>query len=185
MKRLLKIFLVMFKIGFTTFGGGLVMIPQMERDYVHRYGWVSGEDIVDVFAVAQSLPGVIAVNSSILIGYRIAKVKGAVAAVLGAVLPSLLVLIGVAVAYDAFITAPAVLGALRAVRASVVALLCSAAWGMRRKALSDRWFSCAVALAAFALALFTRVNVIFIIVGGAAAGVLRWLIRRGRGRARA
>lgn len=180
MKQLLKIFLVMFKIGATTFGGGLVMIPQMSRDYVERYGWISEEDILDLFAVAQSLPGVIAVNASILVGYKIAKIKGALAAVLGAVLPSLIVLAAVAVFYDIFITNPAVLGALRAVRATVVALLFSAALGMRKKALADRWFSVALALTALALAVFTPVNVILILLGGALTGLVYGLLRGGK-----
>lgn len=180
MKQLLKIFLVMFKIGATTFGGGLVMIPQMSRDYVDRYHWISEEDILDLFAVAQSLPGVIAVNASILVGYKIAKVKGALAAVLGAVLPSLMVLAAVAVFYDLFITHPAVLGALRAVRATVVALLFSAAFGMGKKALVDRWFSIALAVTALVLAIFTPVNVIFILLGGALAGLVYGYLRGGK-----
>lgn len=180
MTQLWKIFIVMFRIGLTTFGGGLVMIPQMSREYADRLGWIRKEEILDLFAVAQSLPGVIAVNASILVGYKIAKVKGAVAAVLGAVLPSLLVLMAVAVWYERLIEHPAMLGALRAVRGCVVALLFCVALDMR-KALKDRVFSAAIAAAALALALFTSVNVIWVILGGACAGLLYGGLRRGRG----
>ncbi|MCL2031314.1 MAG: chromate transporter [Oscillospiraceae bacterium] len=187
MKQLLQIFTVMFRIGLTTVGGGLVMLPQMTREYADRRGWVSRDELFDLFAVAQSLPGVIAVNASILVGYRLAKIKGAAAAVLGAVLPSLLVLIAVAVWYDRFIDNPFVLGALRAVRGCVVALLFCVSLDMRKKAFpdgkaGDRLFSIAIAAAALALAFLTRVNLIWIILGGAAAGLLYSAARRKGGR---
>ena len=178
MKQLLQIFVVMFRIGATTFGGGLVMIPQMSREYADRRGWVSREELLDLYAVAQSLPGVIAVNASILVGYRIAKVRGAAAAVLGAVLPSLLILMAVAVGYDRFIGNPAVLGALRAVRGCVIALLFCVTADMRKQALADRAFSVAVAIAALLLAFLTPLNVIWIILGGALAGLIYGAARR-------
>lgn len=170
-KKLATIFAVMFRIGLFTFGGGLVMIPQMARDFVEKYGWLKEEEIVDFFSVAQSLPGVVAVNASILIGYRLAGVAGGIVAALGAILPSFLVLIVVTIFYEAFITSPVVLGAMRGVRAAVTALLFYTALRLRKGALTDV-FCWVLFLAAAAVALFTDVNVVLLLLGGAALGVL-------------
>ena len=182
-KKLITIFLVMFRIGLFTFGGGLVMIPQMSRDFVKKYGWIKEEEIVDFFSVAQSLPGVIAVNASIMIGYKLVGVVGGLVAALGAVLPSFLVLMGVTLIYEAFITNVIVLGVLRGVRSAVVALLFYTALKLRKGALLDV-FCWAVFIVASVLALFTEINVVFILLGGALLGVIVTLcfpVLRGKG----
>ena len=178
--KLIKIFLIMFRVGLFTFGGGLAMIPQMSRDF-KKQGWLEEEEILDVFSVAQSLPGVMAVNASVLIGYRLLGVAGAAAAALGAVLPSLLVIMGVTLVYDKFITNPYVLGALRGIRAAVVALLFSVAVKLRKNALNSI-FSFLLFAAAAALAWFTKINVVFLLLGGAAAGLLYMLCFTRRGK---
>jgi chromate transporter len=177
LKTLLVIFTTMFRIGLTTFGGGLVMIPQMTRDFVDKHHWVDKDEILDIYAVAQSLPGVIAVNTSIILGYRLAKLRGALVATLGAVLPSLLILMLVAVGYDTFIENPAILGALRAIRATCVALLFNAAFSMRKAVWSDKWFSIVLTVTVLALSLFTDINVIFLILGGGILGLGYSLLR--------
>lgn len=77
LKKSLKLFWVFFRIGAFTFGGGYAMIPFIEREIVDKHHWIESEDIVDIFAIVQSVPGVIAVNSATFVGYRIAGFAGA------------------------------------------------------------------------------------------------------------
>lgn len=174
-----KIFTVMFRIGLFTFGGGLAMLPQMSRDFVERRGWINESDIVDIFAVAQSLPGVVAINTSVLVGYRIARLPGAIIAAVGSTLPSLLVLSLVTVVYDAFVTNPYVGGALIGIRAAVTGILLTTVLKLAYKPLQNVWGVC-LFLAALALSLFTDINVIWILLGAMLTGLLRYFWNRNR-----
>ena len=176
-KKLIKLFFVMFRVGLFTFGGGLAMIPQMGQDFSDKYGWLKKEELLDFFSVAQSLPGVMAVNASIMIGFRIAGVVGALVAALGAILPSFMVLAVVTLFYQAFISNPIALGVMHGVRAAVAALLFYTALTLRRNALTNAlcWVLFVVAAA---IALFTDINIIFLLLGGALTGIILTLTRR-------
>ena len=90
---LLTLFITFFKIGLFTIGGGYAMIPLIEREVVERKGWISREDFLDLLAIAQSAPGVFAVNISIFIGYRMRKSIGSIFCALGTVLPSIIIIL--------------------------------------------------------------------------------------------
>ena len=94
--NLLHLFWTFFKIGATTFGGGYAMLPIIKHEVVERNSWISDEEFVDVVAVAQSVPGAVAVNSSIFIGYKVRGYPGAFAGMLGTVLPSFIVILLIA-----------------------------------------------------------------------------------------
>ena len=175
-KMLFSIFLTMFNIGAFTFGGGLSMIPQMTRVFVTKKRWVEESEIVDMFAVSQSLPGVIAVNASMLIGYRLCGFAGAMAAALGAILPSFIILIGVTVFYQEFLHNEIVRGVLRGVSAAVVALLFSAAWGLRKKSLTGL-FGLVIFAIAMVLILWLDVNPIWLLLGGGGAGLAASIVK--------
>ncbi|MDR0325830.1 MAG: chromate transporter [Oscillospiraceae bacterium] len=179
MKKLWQIFATMFYIGLFTFGGGLAMLPQMKRVFVQKRGWVTEEEIVDYFAVSQSIPGVIATNTSVMIGYRMAGTAGALCAAFGAVLPSFLVLIAVAVFYQAFVAHPVMIGALRGISAAVVALLFYTVWGLRKTTLRGI-ADVLLCLTAAALLLLLGVNPVWVILGGLAAGLFRAVFRARR-----
>ncbi|MGL5616661.1 MAG: chromate transporter [Sarcina sp.] len=89
-------FLSFFKIGAFTFGGGYAMIPIIEKEFVENKNWISKEEFMDSLVIAQSIPGPMAVNCSVFVGYKVGKIKGALAAVLGTVLPSVLIILLVA-----------------------------------------------------------------------------------------
>jgi len=182
MKKLFQIFSTMFFIGLFTVGGGLAMLPQMTRVFVRKRGWVTEEEIVDYFAVSQSVPGVIATNTSVMIGYKLAGTPGAMAAVLGAVLPSFLVLIAVTVFYQAFITNPVMAGALRGVGAAVAALLFYTVWGLRKSSLRGV-VDILLCLMAAALVFVLNVNPVWIILGGFLLGIARAIVRAKQGAA--
>lgn len=95
----LHMFNVFFKIGLFTIGGGLAMIPLIRDEFVERQGWIDDKDITDVLAIAQSLPGVIAVNSATFLGYRLAGIMGALVCTIGVVLPSFLIIFAIAMLF--------------------------------------------------------------------------------------
>ena len=176
--RLWKLFWVSLKLGAFTFGGGYAMIPLMQKEYVDNNHWIEESDILDMFAIAQSVPGVIAINSSILIGYRVAGVAGALLAALGVTLPSLISIMLITLIYHAFIENPIVLAAMRGIRAGVVALIISAVVKLKKGGITDIW-QWAMAIIAFLLVVFfAQIQVILLIVAGGVIGYLISLIRR-------
>ena len=117
-----KIFLVFAKIGAFTIGGGYAMIPIIQAE-MSRRGWISEEDLPDIVALSQSAPGVMAVNISIFAGHRLRGFKGSVAATLGSILPSFLIILGIAIFFTAFKENPWVERAFRGIRPVVIALI--------------------------------------------------------------
>src|SRR5574344_458682 len=98
----LEAFSIFFKIGLFTIGGGYAMVPLIQNEVVDRKKWISKEDFIDLLAIAQSAPGVFAVNIAIFIGYKLRKKKGAVVMTLGTVLPSFLIILAIAIFFQQF-----------------------------------------------------------------------------------
>ena len=121
----LKLFISFFKIGTFTFGGGWAMIPLIEREVVDKQNWIKREDFVDALAIAQSLPGVLAVNISILIGNKLRGLKGCLMATLGTILPSFLIILAIAIWFVQTYDNPVVERIFKGVRPAVVALIVS------------------------------------------------------------
>ncbi|MCC3143919.1 chromate transporter [Halanaerobium sp. Z-7514] len=122
-KRLLKMFLTFFKIGLFTFGGGLAMIPIMEKEFVDKQGWVDKEKFVNAVSITQTVPGAVAINMSIFFGYNIAGFAGALVAALGIALPSFLVILTIALVFRNFNDYLIVQNILKGIRPAVVALI--------------------------------------------------------------
>lgn len=93
----LKLFTTFFKIGMFTFGGGWAMISIVQRDVVDKNKWLTNEEFLDLITVTQSLPGILAVNMSVVIGDRLSKMKGSLAAAFGTILPSFLIILAIAI----------------------------------------------------------------------------------------
>ena len=121
----LKLFISFFKIGAFTFGGGWAMIPLIEREVVDKQNWIKREDFVDALAIAQSLPGVLAVNISILIGNKLRGLKGCLMATLGTILPSFLIILALAIWFVQTYDNPVVERIFKGIRPAVVALIVS------------------------------------------------------------
>lgn len=147
------------------------MIPQMSRVFADKKGWVTQEEILDYYAVAQSLPGAVAINTSILIGFRLEGAAGAYVAAFGSVLPSFIVLIPVTIFYQAFITNEIMLGAMRGIRAAVVALLFSTVWKLMRGSVKN-WLGAVLAVSAAVLTFALDINPVYLLLGGAAIGII-------------
>lgn len=102
MKKLVELFVSIFKIGAFTFGGGYAMIPLIEEEVVKNKGWLSKEEFVDILVVAQSLPGALAINTSIFLGYRISGITGAIVALMAVIMPSFFIILIIAVFFMQF-----------------------------------------------------------------------------------
>jgi chromate transporter len=116
------LFITFVRIGAFTIGGGYAMLPLIHREVVDR-GWMSKEEFIDLFAVAQSLPGVFAVNISIFVGYKLKKLTGSVICALGTILPSFLIILAIALFFTQFRENEWVEKAFKGLRPAVVALI--------------------------------------------------------------
>lgn len=121
--RLLTLFLTYLKIGTFTIGGGYAMLALVQREVVDRYGWLDEKEFLNMMALAQAAPGLIAVNSAIFLGYRLAGWRGVAACVAGAVLPSFVVILLIAMFFSQYKTLPAVEAVFSYIRPAVVALI--------------------------------------------------------------
>ena len=172
MKKLIELFTGMLSISAFTFGGGFVIISLMRRKYVDQLHWVSEQEMMDMAAMAQSAPGAIAVNAAVLLGWRVAGFCGMLCAVLGTILPPMVVLLWVSVFYRVFSTNVWVAHALSGMQAGAAAVVCDVAitltGGVARMRSPLR---IAVMAGAFVLALF-GVNTLWIILGAAGTGLV-------------
>lgn len=179
LKTCLTLFLTFLKIGAFTFGGGYAMIPIIEKEMVEKHKWIKSEDILDIFAIAESTPGPIAINSATFIGYKIGGVFGSFCATFGVVLPSFTIISIISLVLREFSDIKAVQYAFNGIRAGVLALIIKALVSMYKKAPKDI-FSYVLMGTSFILAAFTEINVIFVIIGCGAAGLIKSLIIKRR-----
>ena len=171
-KLLIEMFITFFKIGAFTFGGGYAMIPLIEREVIDNKGWIKNEEeIIDVFAVAESIPGAIAINSSTFVGYKIAGRKGAIVAACGVILPSFITITVIAAFFTRFQDNPIVKAAFMGIRSTVVALILMAAIKVGKKAIKDK-FSVLITIMTVILVLVLDIHAIFAIVIGAMGGLV-------------
>lgn len=170
-KKLLEIFIAFFKIGSFTFGGGFAMIPLIEKEVIDKKGWIKEEEIIDIFALSQSIPGAIAINSATFIGYKIDGKKGAYAATLGVVLPSFFIITLIAAFFSKFQDNPLVLAAFKGIRPTVVGLIGLAAIKIAKNAIKDKWCALITAVATILVLVFD-IHAIVTIIGGALIGII-------------
>jgi chromate transporter len=170
-KLLIQIFWAFFKIGPVTFGGGYSVIPVIENVIVEKRQWLAKQEAADVLAITQSIPGAIAINSATFVGFKLARVPGAVAALLGILLPTLLIVLGLGVVYSQIQDNPKIEAAFKAIKATIVALIVYAGIKLWKSAVLDKTTLAAVVVTA-ALIIITNLNPIIIIIGGAALGIL-------------
>ncbi len=123
------------------------MIPLIQREVVDRRGWIDEEEFLNMIALAQAAPGIIAVNSAIFVGYRIYGWRGLIATTLGAVLPSFLIILAIAIVFRDFRDQPAVEAVFRGIRPAVVALIAAPLIKMA-KAAKISWLTALIPLAA-------------------------------------
>ena len=157
-----ELFLVFMKIGAFTIGGGYAMIPLIKNELDKRK-WIGEDELPDIIALAQSAPGILAVNVSIFAGYKIKGLKGSIAATLGSILPSFLIILAIAMAFTNFKDNPTVISIFKGIRPVVVALIASPMISMARK--SDKtWRAWSITGASLLAVSFLSVSPIYIIL---------------------
>lgn len=168
--RYAQLFLSTFRLSACTFGGGFVIIPLMRKRFVEELGWIDEQEMLDLTAIAQSAPGAIAVNASILVGYRVAGALGALLTVLGSILPPLIIISVISLFYQAFRANVVVNMAMAGMLGGVAAVILDVVVNMAKTILKQRrLLPLLVMLGAFVAVRYFSVNIIFIIL---ACGVI-------------
>ena len=158
----LQLFWTYLKIGTFTLGGGYAMLPLIQREVVDRQGWLDEEEYLNMIALAQAAPGLIAVNSAIFIGWRIGGWRGVCGAVLGAVLPSFLIILAIAMVFQDWKEQPAVEAVFKGIRPAVVALIAAPLVKLARSA-KIGWSTAFIPIAAALLIWQLHINPAWII----------------------
>lgn len=182
MKRLLQIFFAFFRIGALTFGGGYSMLPMLQKETVDKTGWIRENQLSDYYALAQCEPGLIAVNMAVLICRPLFGVAGAIAAVLGVVMPSLLIILLIAACLGGAAHLVWLEHAFSGIRVAVAALVIQAVVRLLKNGVVDK-ATAVISGVAFVLLLLDVVNPVLIILAAALAGIgVRRFSQRRRGK---
>lgn len=172
-KVLWKLLLSTLYISAFTFGGGFVIITFMKRKFVDELHWIDEDEMLDLAALAQSSPGAIAVNAAILVGWRVAGFAGMLVAVVGTIVPPMLILAVISFFYQAFATNRYVSLVLKGMQAGVAAVILDVVCGLGAKVLKTKKLVLyLVMVAAFVATVVFNVNVIYIILAAAGIGIL-------------
>jgi len=172
-----QLFASFFRIGLFTIGGGLAMIPLLDRIAVREKKWFDEEEMMDCIAVSQSLPGVVAVNMATYVGKRKGGFAGALLATLGVILPSFLIILAIANILLRVGDNPYLAGAFTGIKAAVCGMILATVIRLGKNNLKDA-FGWIIALAAFVLIVFLQVNVVWVILGAAVLGIAWMLVRK-------
>lgn len=181
-RTLLRLFTSMLYISSFTFGGGFVIVTFMKRKFVDELHWIEEKEMLDITALAQSSPGAIAVNAAILVGWNVAGFAGMVAAVLGTVIPPVIIISIISLFYAAFATNKYVALVLKGMQSGVAAIILDVVCSLGIKVIKTRqWINYAVMAGAFIATFFFNVNVIYVILAAALTGVVRVVAVRKKG----
>lgn len=168
---LLELFIVFLRVSAITIGGGYVMFPLLKREVVDDKGWVSDEEIVDYYALGQSIPGIIAMNTSTLIGYRKRGIPGAIAAAAGMATPSLIVIMLIAAFLTPYFDLAVVQKSFAGIRAAVVAMIVMAVFQVAKKSVNSV-SRIAIAAGSFLAIVGLHAHPVLMIVAGGLLGFL-------------
>ena len=166
----LTLFLSFLKIGAFTIGGGYAMLPLIEREVVDR-GWMTKEDYIDLFAVAQSLPGIFAVNIAIFVGYKLKKTKGSIVCALGSILPSFIIILAIALFFTHVKDNVWVEKIFKGLRPAVVALIAVPCLTTAKK-IKMKTATYIIPIVAALLIWLGGISPVWIIVAAAAGGII-------------
>ncbi|MBR2047818.1 MAG: chromate transporter [Oscillospiraceae bacterium] len=180
MKNLLHIYWVFAQMGAICFGGGYAMLGLLQRVIVEEHGWATEEELMDYYAIGQCTPGVIAVNTSTFIGHKLAGTPGALAASLGFISPSILIITVIAAFLESFASNVIVAHALAGIRVCVCVLILDSVLKLGKKSVKDK-LSWTIFLITACLATFTGIPTVAIVVGTGIVGCILYV----KGRAKA
>ena len=169
-----KLFLSMISLGTFTFGGGYVIVTLMKKKFADEYHWIDETEMRDLIAIAQSAPGAIAGNGSIVVGYKLAGIPGMLVSILGTILPPFVILSLVSMFYIAFRDNIWVHSMLTGMQAGVAAVIIAVVLEMGHGILVEKnKISMLIMAAAFVLTFFLNINVVYVVIGCIVFGAAR------------
>lgn len=171
MKELFDLFITFAKMGAITFGGGYAMLPIIQKEVVEKKKWATNDEVVDYYAVGQCTPGVIAVNTATFIGYKLKGITGGIAATLGVVFPSLVIIMVIAAFLNNFADFEIVKHAFGGIRVAVVALIISSIMKLWKSSIKN-YIGIAIAIVAFILGGILKISPVYIVIAAGIVGVI-------------
>lgn len=162
-------FRLFFKIGAFTIGGGYAMVPLIEEEVVNKKNWITQEDFIDLLAISQSAPGILAVNISIFVGYKLRGIRGSLVTALGTVLPSFLIILAIALFFHNFKDNEAVERIFKGIRPAVVALIAAPTFSMGKSARIS-WTNCWIPIVSALLIWLLEFSPVWIIIAAGTGG---------------
>lgn len=169
-RDLITLYLLFFRMGAVTFGGGYAMLPILRREFIQSRSWMDEETIMDYYALSQGLPGIIAINVSVFIGYRRRGVPGGIAAAVGMVSPCIIIISIIAFLLAGFQDNPYVRHALAGISVCVIALILDAVISLWKKGVKDK-VGLAICLVMLVLSVFTSISPILLVISCALLGI--------------
>lgn len=181
-KTLLQLFASTLYISAFTFGGGFVIVTFMKKKFVDELHWIDEKEMLDITALAQSSPGAIAVNAAILVGWNVAGLPGMIVAVLGTIIPPMVIILVISLFYAAFAANEYVALVLKGMQAGVAAVILDVVCGLGLKVIKTKnLLNYLIMVAAFIATFFFDLNVIYVILAALLIGIIKAVILNKRG----
>ena len=172
-----ELFKSWFKMGLFTFGGGYAMLPMIQKEVIEKYHWATEDEVMDYYAIGQCTPGIIAVNTATFIGYKIAKVPGAIVATLGVITPSIIIITIIASLLSNFQDIPVVQHALGGIRIAVTTLMFISIAKLCKKNVTGA-FGISIAVGSFIMAYFTSLPMYILVIICGIVGFLTLFVKK-------
>ena len=179
MKQIIELFISFFKVGIMTFGGGLAMLPILEREIVEKKNWATKEELLDYYAVGQCTPGIIAVNVATFIGHKVKGIIGGIFSTIGVVCPSFIIIVIIAAFLKNFSDILWVQSAFTGIRIGVCALVFSTVLKLIKNSVKNIT-GIIIAVIAFIIVAGFGISPVFVVIAAIIAGILMNLVREGK-----
>lgn len=180
-KDYFKLFRIMFTLSAFTFGGGYVIVSLMKTEFVDRLKWIDEEEMLNLVAIAQSSPGAVAVNGSILVGYKVGGILGAIISILGTILPPFIILSIISVFYNQFKENIYVSAFLKAMQPAIAAIIIAVVLQLGKNIVKQKEiYFIVIMILAFVFTYFFNINIILIIISCAVLGAFYALFKQKR-----
>src|SRR5699024_3074687 len=177
--KLWQIFKSTLYLSAFNFGGGYVILTLMKDTFVDKLKWIDKDQMLDMTAIAQSAPGAVAINASIVVGYEIAGIPGMFVAILGTAIPPLVIISIISMFYEAFIANHYIASFLKGMQAAIAALIFKVSYDMGKDLLKDKSkIVPVIMILSFILGYFLKLNIVYIIGGLILLGLVNSLIKR-------